>query len=381
MRLFGPDRQPCRQYDGIGASVPDFALAVKELCGRLPLMRIIRNKGILGAMLVVLSGLLPFAAVAQEVLNVYSHRHYEVDQRINRLFAERTGIEVRVVNAEADPLIERLKAEGANSPADLLVTVDAGRMQRAREEDLLQAVSSPALEEATPPALRDPEGYWYPFTIRARAILVAADRVKPGEIKDYEDLARPEWRGRLLVRSSSNSYNQSLMASMVGALGEEEAAAWAKGVAGNMARPPQGGDRDQIKACAAGLADVCISNTYYLGLLMESPDPAERRAAERIRVVFPNQDNRGTHVNVSAAGIVKHAKNPENARRYLEFLVSPEVQKLLALGSHEYPVSMDFSLNPLHAKWGEFKIDTTTFPRMGGDQATAVRLFDAVGWK
>lgn len=338
----------------------------------------IRNKRALACLM---ASILTLPAMAKEVLNIYSHRHYEVDQQVNQRFTERTGIEVRVVNAEADPLIERLKAEGGNSPADVLVTVDAGRMQRAREEDLLQVVKSDALDEATPPALRDPEGYWYPFTVRARVIMVAADRVKTGEIKNYEDLAKPQWRGRILVRSSSSSYNQSLMASMVSALGEEKAAAWAKGVAANMARPPQGGDRDQIKACAAGLADVCISNTYYLGLLLESPDPAERRAAGRMRVVFPNQDNRGTHVNVSAAAIVKHSKNPENARRYLEFLVSPEVQKMFAEGSHEHPVSMDTDLNPHHRKWGGFKIDTTTFPQMGKDQPKALRLFNAAGWK
>jgi iron(III) transport system substrate-binding protein len=357
-----------------------FPLAGRGWHARVALMRLTLNKPTL-----FVSGFLACAAGAsaadQQVVNVYSHRHYEVDQRVNRLFTERTGIEVRVVNAEADPLIERLKSEGANSPADVLVTVDAGRMQRARAEGLLQAVTSPELEKATPSELRDPEGFWYPFTIRARAILVAADRVKPGEIKDYEDLAKPEWRGRVLVRSSSSGYNQSLMASIVSALGEQKAAAWAKGVVANMARPPQGGDRDQIKACAAGLADACISNTYYLGLLLESPDPAERRAAEKIRVIFPNQDGRGTHVNVSAAGVVKHSKNPENARKYLEFLVSPEAQKLLATGSHEYPVSMDYTLNPHHAKWGDFKIDTTTFPKMGEDQPTAVRLFDAAGWK
>jgi len=341
-------------------------------------MRIIRNKR---RWLCLAALALPLFAEAGEVLNIYSHRHYEVDQKINELFTERTGIDVRVVNAEADPLIERLKSEGANSPADLLVTVDAGRMQRARQEGLLQPVRSEKLDEATPAGLRDADGYWYPFTVRARVIMVAADRVKPGEIKDYEDLAKPQWKGRILVRSSSNSYNQSLMASVVSALGEEKAAAWAKGVASNMARPPQGGDRDQIKACAAGLADVCISNTYYLGLLLESPDPAERRAASRMRVVFPNQDNRGTHVNVSAAGIVKHARNVENARKYLEFLVSPEVQEMLAKGSHEHPVSMHAGFNPHHAKWGEFKIDTTTFPRMGEDQQKALRLFNAAGWK
>jgi iron(III) transport system substrate-binding protein len=345
---------------------------------KVALMRIIRNKHVL-ACLASLS--LPLCAGAKEVLHIYSHRHYEVDQQVNRLFTERTGIEVKVVNAEADPLIERLKAEGENSPADLLVTVDAGRMQRARQDGLLQPLRSDVLDKACPPALRDPDGYWYPFTVRARVIMVAADRVKPGEIGDYEDLADPKWRGRILVRSSSNSYNQSLMASMVSALGEEKATEWAKGVVANMARPPQGGDRDQIKACAAGLADVCISNTYYLGLLLDSPDPAERRAAGSMRVVFPNQGNRGTHVNVSAAGIVKHAKNVDNARKYLEFLVSPEVQEMLAKGSHEHPVSMRTGFNPHHAAWGDFKIDTTTFPKMGEDQAKALRLFGAAGWK
>ena len=341
-------------------------------------MRMIRNKQILAG-LAACALFLP--ASSGEVLNIYSHRHYEVDQQVNRLFTEKTGIEVKVVNAEADQLIERLKSEGANSPADLLVTVDAGRMQRARQDGLLQAVESETLAKATPAALRDSDGFWYPYTLRARVIMVAADRVKPGEIKDYEDLAKPQWRGRLLVRSSSNSYNQSLMASMISALGEEKALAWAKGVAANMARPPQGGDRDQIKACAAGLADVCISNTYYLGLLLDSPDPAERRAAAKMRVVFPNRDGRGAHVNVSAAGVVKHAKNVENARKYLEFLVSPAVQEMFAKGSHEHPLSMDTALNPHHAMWGDFKIDTTTFPGMGGNQLKAQRLFDAAGWK
>jgi iron(III) transport system substrate-binding protein len=341
-------------------------------------MRIIRNKSLQAALL---SSALLLPLSAAEVLDVYSHRHYEVDQQVNQLFTGKTGIEVKVVNAEADQLIERLKSEGANSPADMLVTVDAGRMQRAKAEGLLQPLESEVLEKATPATLRDPDGQWYPYTVRARVILIASDRVKAGEIKDYEDLAKPEWRGRLLVRSSTSSYNQSLAASVVSALGEEKAGEWAKGVAKNLARPPQGGDRDQIKACAAGLADVCIANTYYFGLLLNSPDAAERAAAEKMTIVFPNQDNRGTHVNISAAGMTKHAKNTANAKAYLEFLVSPEVQKMLAYGSHEYPISMDMSLNPTHAKWGGFKIDTTTFPKMGEDQPKAARLFDAAGWK
>jgi iron(III) transport system substrate-binding protein len=342
-------------------------------------MRPFRNKQLLCALAVSLQ-FLP-AASAAEVLNVYSHRHYEVDQEINKLFTQKTGIEVKVVNAEADQLIERLKSEGSNSPADLLITVDAGRMQRAKADGLLQPVKSEALEKATPEKLRDAENHWFPYTVRARVILAAADRVKAGEIKDYEDLAKPEWKGRVLIRSSSNSYNQSLAASIISAHGEEKAAAWAKGVASNFARPPQGGDRDQIKAVAAGLADVCVANTYYFGLLLNSPDAAERAAAEKMRLVFPNQDGRGTHVNVSAAGITRHAKNVENAKAFLEFLVTPEVQKLIAAGSYEYPISMDFTLSPTHQKWGEFKLDSETFPKMGEDQAKTSRLFDAAGWK
>jgi len=347
-------------------------------------MGFIRNIIINALSIVTVLALAPLGgevAGAGEVVHVYSHRHYGVDEKLNALFTEKTGIEVKVVNAEADQLIERLKAEGESSPADVLITVDAGRMQRARKEGLLQPVQSEALTRGTPPLLQDADGYWYAYAIRARVVLVAADRVKEGEIQDYEDLAKPEWRGRVLVRSSSSSYNQALMASMVTALGEERALAWARGLAANLARPPQGGDRDQIKACAAGLADVCVSNTYYFGLLLNSTDPAERAAAEKMRLVFPNQNGRGTHVNVSAAGVTKHARNVANAKTYLEFLVSSEAQKLLANGSQEFPALMDVTLNPTHEKWGTFKIDTETFRKMGEDQPKAVRLIDASGWK
>lgn len=373
--------------DRSGARVPKlafvgkFPLRVGGSWGVVALMRINLNKCC--RVFRVLAGLvLPTGvALGEGVVNVYSHRHYEVDQQVNALFTERTGIEVKVVNADADQLIERLKSEGANSPADVLVTVDAGRMQRAKGDGLLRAVDSEVLRAAVPEGMGDAEGFWHPYTLRARVILVAKDRVKVGEISRYEDLANAKWRGRLLIRSSSSSYNQSLMASMIAANGGESARRWARGVVGNLARPPQGGDRDQIKAVAAGLADVCVSNTYYLGMLLGSPDPAERKAGEAVRVVFPNQGDRGAHCNVSAAAVVKHAKNGDEAKAYLEFLVSPEVQKLLALGSFEHPVGMDLSLNPLHAKWGEFKIDRETFPKLGEHQPAAVKIFDAVGWK
>lgn len=341
-------------------------------------MRIVRNKclGVL-ALVVWFAG---FSAGA-EVLHVYSHRHYPIDQKVNDLFKEKTGIEVKVVNAEVDQLIERLKSEGDSSPADVLVAVDAGRMQRAVKEGLLQPVKSDLLEGATPAAFRDAEGHWYPFTLRARVIVVAKDRVKEGEVKDYADLAKPEWRGRVLVRSSTSSYNQSLLASIIAAEGEEAGAAWAKGIANNLARPPQGGDRDQIKAVAAGLADAAITNSYYLGILLNSPDAAERKAAESVRLIFPNQAGRGTHSNVSAAGITKHAKNVVGAKKYLEFLVSPEVQKIYAEGSFEHPVLMNLKLGAQVEKWGEFKVDEVSFGKLGEFSETATRLFDRAGWK
>ncbi len=330
-------------------------------------------------------GLASFAgnspAADSAVLNVYTHRHYKTDEAINALFKERTGIEVKVVSAEADQLLERLKSEGANSPADLFITVDAGRLQRAKEAGLLQPLKSEALEKVVPSGLRDADGHWYAFAIRARVILYSKERVKPDEIKRYEDLADPKWRGRVLIRSASNAYNQSLLASIIAADGEEAATNWAKGVVGTMARPPQGGDRDKIKGVDSGLADVCVSNTYYFGMLLNSTDSAEREAANKVGIIFPNQDDRGTHGNIAGAGLAKYSKNVENAKKYLEFLTSPEVQKLIANGTYEFPVNRDLSLSETHGQWGTFKLDETTFPQIGKFQEAAIRVFDKAGWK
>ncbi len=339
-------------------------------------MRTIRNSWFLvGFILTVVT------TAGAEELHVYSHRHYEVDQKVNTLFTEKTGISVKVVNAEVDQLIERLKSEGASSPADVLISVDAGRMQRAAKDGLLQAVKSEVLEKSTPQAFRDVDGLWYPFTMRARVIVVSKERVKEGEVKSYEDLAKPEWRGRVLARSSTNAYNQALMASIIAANGEKEAEAWAEGLAKNFARPPQGGDRDQIKAVAEGLADACLTNSYYLGVLLNSTDPAERKAAEKVRIVFPNQDGRGAHSNVSAAGITKNSKRVEAAKKYLEFLVSEEVQKIIANGTYEHPVMMDLGKAEQLEQWGRFKADETTFGKLGEFSSVATRIFDRSGWK
>lgn len=331
----------------------------------------------------LVAGLLAAArpAAADEVLNIYSHRHYGIDQEVNAAFTEKTGIEVKVVNADADQLIERLKSEGENSPADLLVTVDAGRLQSAREQGLLQPLQSEVLEAATPVGLRDPDGYWYPYTARARIIIVSDERVEEGAITTYEQLADERWRGKVAIRSSSSAYNQAWVASMVAANGVEATEDWARGVVANMARPPQGGDRDQIRAVASGLADVCISNAYYLGIMLNSTDPADREAASKVRVVFPNQDGRGAFLNVSAAGVTRHAKNIDAARKYLEFLVSDEVQQMIANGSYEYPISLDFRATPTFEAWGAFKYDTTSFPEIGDRLDDAITIFDKVGWQ
>ena len=344
-------------------------------------MRLIRNKSSQRALLAIFGLAFLITSVEANELNVYTHRHYKADEEINALFTQQTGIAVKVVSAEADQLIERLKSEGENSPADLLVTVDAGRMQRAKGAGLLKPLASTVLEERVPEALRDSEGNWYAYTVRARVILYSKERVKPDEIKTYEDLADPKWKGRLLIRSSSSGYNQSLLASIIAANGEERAEEGARAVVANFARPPQGGDREQIKGVASGLADVCVSNTYYLGLLLNSKDPAEREAASKVAVLFPNQDGRGTHINVGAAGLTKHAKNVDNAKLYLEFLTSPEVQKLLANGTYEYPVNLDTSLSPTHEAWGKFKPDYETFPKIGEHQEAALKIFDRAGWK
>lgn len=315
------------------------------------------------------------------VVNVYSHRHYESDQELFRRFTEKTGIEVKVVSASADELITRLEAEGAASPADVLITVDAGRLHRAKERGLLQPVESEVLRANVPAHLRDPEGYWFGLTQRARVIVYAKDRVNPDELKSYRDLADERWKGRLLARSSENVYNQSLLASIIANEGEAAAREWAAGVVRNMARPPSGSDTDQAKAVAAGLGDVTFVNTYYVARLMASEDPEERRVGEQLGVIFPEQDGRGTHVNVSGAGVTAHAPNRANAIKLLEFLSSDEAQSVFAQANHEYPVKPGAEWSPVLRGWGEFKADTLNLAVLGELNAAAVRVFDEVGWR
>lgn len=316
----------------------------------------------------------------QEV-NVYTHRHYDVDKDLFAAFTKETGIKVNVVKASADELLVKLAQEGANSPADLLVTVDVARLEKAKNQGLLQNISSTTLQKNIPEDLRDIAGSWYAQTIRGRVIVYSNERVNPTQLSTYEALTDEQWKDKILVRSSSNMYNQSLMASIIANNGEEVALDWAKGVVANMAREPKGNDRDQVKAIAAGEGDLAIINTYYLGKLLSSDNPAEVEAGKSVGIFFPNQDDRGAHINISGAGVCKHAPNRANAVKLLEFLSEEKAQKLFAAANHEYPVNPNVAPTPLLASWGTFKADTKSLKAIAAHSNTAVTLFDQAGWK
>ncbi|MEB3289150.1 MAG: Fe(3+) ABC transporter substrate-binding protein [Leptolyngbya sp.] len=315
------------------------------------------------------------------VVNLYSSRHYDTDEQIYEGFREATGIRVNVVEAEAAQLIERIKNEGQNSPADLLMTVDAGNLWRAEQEGLFQSVDSSVLTAAVPENLRHPDNLWFGLTQRARVIMYHKDRVNPAELSTYEDLVNPKWRGRLLIRSSTNIYNQSLVGSLIAAHGSAETETWARGLVANLAREPQGGDTDQIKAVAAGLGDIAISNTYYLARLIKSDKAEDRAVAEAIGVFFPNQDDRGTHVNISGAGVLKTAPHAEDALTFLEYLVSPDAQRIFAESNNEYPVVDGVAIDSVVASFGEFKADSLNAAIFGRNNPEALRITDRAGWK
>lgn len=318
---------------------------------------------------------------AQEVVNVYSARHYDSDHDLFERFTEETGIQVNIIEAGADELIERIISEGQNSPADVLITVDAGRLWRADEAGLLAAVESPVLNGAVPASLRHPEGKWFGLTQRVRGIVYSTDRVDPSELSTYEDLAGEQWRDRLCVRSSTNVYNISLTASIIANDGVDAAQEWANGIAQNLARAPQGGDTDQIRAVAAGECDAAIVNHYYLARLLDSSDPADQAVAEAVDIFFPNQEGRGTHVNISGAGVLATAPNRDNAIRLIEFLATPEVQQVFAEASYEFPVVEGVEVSDVVAGLGEFQADDLNVSAYGENSAEAVRVMDRAGWQ
>ena len=317
----------------------------------------------------------------QAQLNIYSHRHYDSDKILFKKFTDQTGIEINVVKGSADQLIQRLISEGENSPADILLTVDAGRLHRAKEAGLLQSIRSRTLYRNIPAALRDPDNQWFALTVRARVIVYSKDRVNPSDLSTYEDLAGTQWKGRIAVRSSSNIYNQSLMASLIEANGKRKALSWAKSVRKNMARAPRGSDRDQARAVAAGIADVAIMNTYYIGKLASSKDSKDHEVVKKVAIFFPNQKGRGTHINVSGAGVTKSAKNKENAIKFIEYLSSTEAQEIFGSVNFEYPVKIDNNKSELLNSWGSFNFDNMNLSILGMRNSEAVKLFDKAGWE
>jgi len=276
---------------------------------------------------------------AQEsAVNVYSARHYDTDVELFESFTEQTGIKVNLIEGDADELIERIRSEAANSPADVLITTDAGRLWRAEDAGLLASITSDVLSSAIPENLRHPEGQWFGLSRRARVLVYKPETVDVSDLSSYEDLAAPKWQGRICIRSSGNVYNQSLLASIIEADGPEAAEAWAQGLVDNLARSPQGGDTDQIKAVAAGECDVAVVNHYYYARLVASDQAADQEVASATALFFPNQGDRGTHVNISGAAVLEGAPNRDNAVAFLEFLVTPEAQEIFASASFEYPV-------------------------------------------
>ena len=314
-------------------------------------------------------------------VNVYSARKEELIKPLLDQFAEESGIQVNLITGKADALMERIKSEGEFSPADLLITVDAGRLHRAREPGHLSKIDSRTLDERVPATLRDPDGYWYGLSVRARVIVYAPDRVDPAALASYQGLTDEQWQGRICIRSSDNIYNQSLVASLIAHDGAEATEAWARGVVANMARDPVGGDRDQIRAVAAGECDLAVVNTYYLGMMLTSDDQAERDVAAQVAVFWPNQASTGTHINVSGAGIPPHAPNREAALKLLGFLLSDQSQAWYARTNFEYPVRSNISVNDTLNSWGEFRQDELPLVKLGELNAEAVRLLDRAGWK
>jgi iron(III) transport system substrate-binding protein len=315
------------------------------------------------------------------VVNLYTDRHYDTDEQLLELFTEETGIQVNVVKGKSDELIERLDREGQDTEADVLVTADAGRLHRAKQKDLLQSVASEKLFNNVPENLRDEDNAWFGLTVRGRVIVYSKDRVNPSELSTYEALTGPKWNGKILVRSSSNIYNQSLLASFIEINGEEKAKEWAKGILENMAREPQGNDRAQATAVVAGEGDVAIMNTYYVGKMLNSSNPEEVKVAENVGVFFPDQDGAGTHINVSGAGVTKYAKNKENAIKLLEFLSGEKAQEEFAQANYEYPVNAKVEPSELLKSWGEFKPQNINLSKLGENNTKAVEIFNEIGWK
>ena len=312
-------------------------------------------------------------------VNVYSARHYDTDMQLYTAFTEQTGIKVNLIEGGSDALIERIANEGKYTPADMLITVDAGRLWRAQERGIFQAIQSDVLKERVPANLREANGHWFGLSKRARVIVHGKEFPPPVNVSTYEDLTNEALRGKICMRGSSNIYNLSLLASIIDASGSDGASDWAAGVVENFARNPQGNDTSNLNAVASGECGLTIANTYYIGRWLASDNRSARELANSLQIIFPNQDGRGTHVNISGAGITKHAPNKENAVKFLEYLTSDFAQKIFAEGNNEYPIVGETS-GPITAL-GTFEEDDVNASVLGEHQAEAVRIYDRAGWR
>lgn len=331
--------------------------------------------------LILFSILFVISCGDKDELNIYSSRHYDTDITLYDQFTEETGIEINLIEGGSDELIERIKNEGINSPADILITVDAGRLWRAKEADVLQPVASEILKDRIPAELRDVDNMWVGLSQRVRGIVYNRDRVDVNELEGYWELADDKWNGRVCVRSSNNIYNQSLVASLIETHGIEATEEWATRFVSNFARTPQGGDTDQVKAVAAGVCDVALANHYYLGRLINSGQQADRDVAEQVGIYFPTAEFGGTHVNISGAGVTVHSPNSDNAIKFLEYLSSENAQKIFAIGNLEYPAVEGIELPELLELFGEFESDAVNVSSYGENNPDAIRLMDRVGWR
>lgn len=320
-------------------------------------------------------------SILEGALNLYSSRHYDTDKDLYAQFEAATGVELNLIEADDDELIERIKSEGANSPADVLITVDVARLFRAQEEGLLQAIASEKLDQAIPANLRADDGSWYGLTKRARVIVYDQREVNPEALSSYENLADPQWQGKICIRSSSNVYNQSLVAAMLVANGEEATKTWLEGFVANFAREPEGNDTAQIKAVAAGECDLALVNSYYVARLQQSESPEDREVVANLGVFFPTLGGVGTHINVSGAGVVASAPNRENAIAFLEYLATPEAQEIFANNNNEFPAVAGLAPNETVAAFGDFVESDLAISQFGEKNADAVILMDQVGWK
>jgi iron(III) transport system substrate-binding protein len=320
------------------------------------------------------------ASAQQKELNLYSARHYQTDEALYANFTKQTGIKINRIEAKEDELLERIRNEGANSPADVFITVDAARLAKADELGLFAPVKSKALETRLPSNLRTND--WFAFSTRARVIVYAKDSVKPEDVASYDDLASPKLKGKVCSRSGSHPYNLSLMSSIIAHQGEQKAEQWARGVVANFARAPKGGDTDQLKAVAAGECQVALSNTYYIARMMRSDKADERKVMEKLGVVWPNQKGTGTHINISGGGMLKTAPNKDAAVKFLEYLVSDEAQKYFADGNNEWPAATGVkAANPALESLGTFRADSLNVGELAKNSALAQKIFDRAGYR